>query len=319
MSHFDVFNGDADGLCALQQMRLHHPIDDAHLITGVKRDISLLSKVRADAGDTVSVFDISLDKNRDDLLRLLKAGCLVEYFDHHFSGEVPSHPNLTTTIDTSPETCTSLLVNEALGGTYRAWAVAGAFGDNFHDAARRCAEPLGLDSDQLLALNELGTCLNYNGYGIDISDLHFHPEALAQAMRPYRNPFDFIANEPAYRTLQQGYQEDMENAEALIPEASDDRTALFIMPDEAWARRVSGVFSNLLARVYPARAHAILTLMDNGNFRVSVRAPLNTKQGADELCREFPNGGGRQAAAGINELAQEDYDRFLSRFRAIFR
>ncbi len=318
MSHYDVFNGDADGLCALQQLRLHLPVDDAVLITGVKRDISLLQQVEGAAGDSITVLDVSLDKNRDALLRLLDAGCSIEYFDHHFAGDIPAHPQLATTIDTSPETCTSLLVNDAIDGAFRGWAVAGAFGDNFHDAARQCAEPLGLSADQLILLNELGTCLNYNGYGIDIDDLHYHPEALAKAMRPYHDPFDFINNEVVYQTLHAGYHDDMGQAEALRPEVSDEKTALIIMPDEPWARRVSGVYSNLLARVYPDRAHAILTSMENGNFRVSVRAPLNTKQGADILCREFPNGGGRQAAAGINELAVKDYDHFLARFRAIF-
>jgi hypothetical protein len=318
MSHYDVFNGDADGLCSLQQMRLHNPIDDAVLVTGVKRDISLLKKVEGAAGDTITVLDVSLDKNRDDLMRLLEAGCEIEYFDHHFAGEIPQHDKLRTTIDTSPETCTSLLINEAIDGAFRGWAVAGAFGDNFHDAARHCAKPMGLNGNQLVLLNELGTCINYNGYGTDINDLHYHPEALARAMRPYSDPFDFIASEVVYQTLHAGYHDDMVCAEALSPESSDDKTALIIMPDEPWARRVSGVYSNLLARVYPERAHAILTRMPNGNFRVSVRAPLSTRQGADLLCREFPNGGGRQAAAGINELPLVDYDHFVARFRAIF-
>jgi hypothetical protein len=318
MTHYDVFNGDADGLCALQQMRLHNPIDDAVLVTGVKRDISLLKKVEGAAGDTITVLDISLDKNREDLQRLLAAGCTLEYFDHHFAGEIPSHPQLATTIDTSPETCTSLLVNGAIDGAHLGWAVAGAFGDNFHDAARHTAEPMGLEAEQLEALCELGTCLNYNGYGTDINDLFFHPEALARAMRPYRDPFDFIANESAYQTLRTGYHDDMGRAEALSPEESDDKTALIIMPDEPWARRVSGVYGNLLARNFPERAHAILTRMDNGSFRVSVRAPLSTRQGADVLCLEFPNGGGRQAAAGINELPADNYDHFVERFKAIF-
>jgi hypothetical protein len=319
MSHYDVFNGDADGLCALQQLRLYAPIDDAILITGVKRDISLLQQVKAGAGDGVTVLDLSLDKNRDALLRLLDAGCHIDYIDHHFAGEIPSHPQLTTTIDTSPETCTSLLVNQLLNGAHRGWAVTGAFGDNFHEMARRTAEPMGLNHDQLKALNELGTCLNYNGYGTDIDDLFFHPAALARAMRPYHDPLDFIASENAYQILHQGYHDDMEHAEALRPEQSSKATALIIMPDEPWARRVSGVYSNLLARIYPERAHAILTRMEHSNnFRVSVRAPLSTRQGADLLCREFPNGGGRPAAAGINELPQADYDHFVARFRAIF-
>ena len=46
---FDVFNGDADGLCALHQLRLAEPAD-SELVTGPKRDISLLKRVNAAAG-----------------------------------------------------------------------------------------------------------------------------------------------------------------------------------------------------------------------------------------------------------------------------
>ena len=41
MSHWDVFNGDADGLCALQQLRLARP-RESRLVTGLKREIALL-------------------------------------------------------------------------------------------------------------------------------------------------------------------------------------------------------------------------------------------------------------------------------------
>ncbi|MBS4052635.1 MAG: DHH family phosphoesterase, partial [Methylomonas sp.] len=68
--NFDVFNGDADGICALLQLRLAEPADSI-LVTGVKRDISLLKRVDAKAGDRVNVLDISLDKNRQPLMDLL--------------------------------------------------------------------------------------------------------------------------------------------------------------------------------------------------------------------------------------------------------
>jgi hypothetical protein len=68
--NYDVFNGDADGICALIQLRLEEPLESI-LITGVKRDISLLKQVEAKAGDRVTVLDISLDKNRRPLLDLL--------------------------------------------------------------------------------------------------------------------------------------------------------------------------------------------------------------------------------------------------------
>ena len=43
MTHFDVFNGDADGLCALHQLRLAAPLE-SDLVSGPKRDIGLLAR-----------------------------------------------------------------------------------------------------------------------------------------------------------------------------------------------------------------------------------------------------------------------------------
>src|SRR5450755_1583072 len=89
MRYIDVFNGDADGICALQQLRLADPVDST-LVTGLKRDIALLDPVRAGDGDLVTVLDVSLDRNRAALERLLEAGAVVHYFDHHFAGDTPS-------------------------------------------------------------------------------------------------------------------------------------------------------------------------------------------------------------------------------------
>eukprot|EP00487_Bulimina_marginata_P011750 TRINITY_DN7573_c0_g1_i1.p1 TRINITY_DN7573_c0_g1~~TRINITY_DN7573_c0_g1_i1.p1 ORF type:complete len:107 (+),score=7.45 TRINITY_DN7573_c0_g1_i1:236-556(+) len=60
--HYDVFNGDADGIIALLQLRLAAP-KDSTLITGVKRDISLLKQVDVSKATAVTVLDISLGKN----------------------------------------------------------------------------------------------------------------------------------------------------------------------------------------------------------------------------------------------------------------
>ena len=46
MTRYDVFNGDADGICALHQLRLDEP-RDAELVTGVKRDIGLVARINA--------------------------------------------------------------------------------------------------------------------------------------------------------------------------------------------------------------------------------------------------------------------------------
>ena len=72
-----VFNGDADGICALQQLRLAEPRlgmaarsgaarggvpgGEDVLITGVKRDIALLVRVQARGADLCTVLDVSLD------------------------------------------------------------------------------------------------------------------------------------------------------------------------------------------------------------------------------------------------------------------
>ncbi len=80
--YIDVFNGDADGICALVQLRLSQPID-SKLITGVKRNIQLLKQVTVDKNDHVTVLDISLAKNKNDLQRILAQGATVIYIDHH--------------------------------------------------------------------------------------------------------------------------------------------------------------------------------------------------------------------------------------------
>lgn len=315
MTHYDVFNGDADGLCALHQLRLAEPLDTV-LVTGVKRDIGLLAKLEAREGDSVTVLDISLDKNRTALDKLLSRDINVKYFDHHYAGEeLPQHPCLTTYINTSPEICTSLLVNQFLQGRYLPWAVTAAFGDNMHASARQAASSLAYTDAELETLCELGTCLNYNGYGSSLDDLYFKPAELYRRMVPYRDPFDFINNEEAYRILQDGYREDMAAAQQVRPEFSDEQVALYILPDAKWSRRVSGVFGNLLASSAPQRAHAVLTHLAGGGFVVSVRAPQVNKAGADELCRAFATGGGRKGAAGINLLPEADLGLFEQRFR----
>ncbi len=317
MAYIDVFNGDADGICALHQLRLVNPVQ-SRLVTGVKRDISLVKQVEVQAGDKVTILDISLDKNRDELVRVLDSGASVLYFDHHFAGDIPQHDGLETHIDIDPNVCTSLLVNQYLNGAYLPWAVTAAFGDNLFTSAEQAAAPLKLSADQLEQLKLLGTCINYNGYGSKLEDLIYTPEELYRLISSYPDPFDFIREEPGYTRLVDGYHSDLEQANAIASSYQNDGHALYILPAAKWARRVSGVYANDLAQQYPDRAHAMLTTKPEGGYVVSVRAPLNNKNGADELCRQFETGGGRKAAAGINHLPEEQYDAFLDAFRAAF-
>jgi hypothetical protein len=314
---YDVFNGDADGLCALHQLHLAEPAD-SELVTGPKRDISLLKRVRARAGDRVTVLDIALSKNRDALDRILEAGAEVRYFDHHQPGDIPAHPHFESHIDTDANVCTSLLVNQYLQGKHLIWAVTAAFGDNLADAARQAAAPLKLAANQLVQLQSLGECLNYNGYGETIDDLFYDPAELYRLMRPFADPFAFIAESPTYRTLRDGYEEDMARATAVRAAESRAAGRIFMLPAEKWARRISGVFGNQLAVDSPAQAHAVLTAKPEGGYVVSVRAPLVARSGADDLCSQFDTGGGRKGAAGINHLPDSELGRFIAAFFAVF-
>lgn len=321
MAAIDVFNGDADGICSLQQLHLSEPRPSsqgstpaATLVTGVKRDIALLQRVSAQPGDEVTVLDISFDKNRDACLELLDRGVSVRYFDHHFAGDIPSHPRLSVHIETLPDKGTSLLVDEYLGGAQRAWAVVGTFGDNFDEAARRAAEPLGLAGTDLALLRELGILINYNGYGERVQDLHFAPEQLFRTLAPYADPLDFAREDPAFERLRDGYRGDMALARSADLVHPGPHHSYVVLPAEPWARRVGGVYANELAQAEPERAHALLTARADGGYVVSVRAPLATRDGADALCRQFDTGGGRKAAAGINDLPATDLERFIAAF-----
>jgi hypothetical protein len=313
----DVFNGDADGLCALHQLRLAHPADST-LVTGIKRDIRLLANVQARTGDQVTVLDISLDENRADVERLLAAGASVRYFDHHFAGAIPTHAALETHIDTAAEVCTSLLMNDWLKGAFRAWAVTAAFGDNLEAAARRAAEPLNLSEGDLDHLRELGELLNYNGYGDSLLDLHYHPAELYAALKPYPDPLAFFRKSPEVRVLERGHAGDLALASAQAPLLDAPAGRVFRLPNEPWARRVQGVFANRLANDAPEQATALIVDNPDGSLKVSVRAPLLRRDGADKLCRPFPTGGGRSAAAGINRLPPEQLPQFLDAFQAAF-
>jgi len=318
MADYDVFNGDADGICALLQLRFAEP-RDAQLITGVKREIDLLKRVDAGAGDRITVLDVSLDKNRDALQRVLDAGAEVFYVDHHFAGAVPASSALKSMINEATDVCTSLLIDHYMRGAYREWAVVGTFGDNLKKSAEGLAKNLQLRSEQLNLLENLGIYINYNGYGSDIAELHFAPDELYRLLSQYQSPFDFVSdNAQQFQKLEQGYYQDLEAAQSTVPLLESDSVAAFVLPDEPWARRVSGVYSNQLANQHPHRAHAVLTVKPNGNYLASVRAPLNNKQGAAALCMQFPTGGGREAAAGINDLPVDLLAKFLDQFKQAF-
>ncbi|WP_028023175.1 DHH family phosphoesterase [Enterovibrio calviensis] len=311
---FDVFNGDADGICALLQLRLATPKDSV-LITGVKRDITLLKQVDPAIAQDVTVLDVAMGKNRAALDNLLSQGVRVFYADHHNPDEIPEHNALTTHINTAANTCTSLIVDKLLDGRYREWALVGAYGDNLFAVADTLANKAGLCEQDKLTLKQFGTYLNYNGYGSSLADLLFSPAEIYKLMAPYPSPLNFITERPdVYATLESGFMSDSEQATSIAPYSEQAGSRVYMLPDEAWARRISGVYSNDLANSDPDVANAVITAKADGNYLVSIRAPLNKRMGADELAAAFPTGGGRKAAAGINNLPADLLPEFIKAF-----
>jgi hypothetical protein len=266
----------------------------------------------------VTALDISASTNRPALEALLERGVRVQYFDHHFAGELPRHPALDALIDTSPGVCTGILVDRYLEGRRRIWAVVAAFGDNLDTSARALAEPLALDEARLGALRALGENLAYNAYGDTESDLIAHPADLYRTVARFADPFRLIAEEPLLARIDAARRDDLARASQLEPVHRFKCATVYVMPDAPWSRRVRGVFGNDLANRFPDLAHAILTSDAKGGFVVSVRAPRSQPTGADALCRGFATGGGRASAAGINHLPAEGLPEFVLRLEQAF-
>ena len=314
MQRFDVCNGDADGLCAVVQWRLHDP-SPATLVTGLKRDIALLDRVQASAGDEVLVCDVAMQRNAQALRRLLELGARVRYFDHHAQGEVPQHPLLEAHLDLGAEVCSSVLMDRYLQGEHRAWAAVGAYGDNLAPVADRLCDDLKLGAEQRARLRRLGEAINYNAYGDVESDVHIAPAKLYEILIEYADPLELLARETIADELDRLRRDDLQHAADIAPRRLDAHASVLLLPDAAWSRRVIGVVANELANANPQRAHAVLKPRDVHGWVVSVRAPLAAPQGADALCQRF-GGAGRAAAAGIDHLPAADVDRFIEEFAA---
>ena len=312
-----VFNGDGDGLCAAQQLFLGGTAA-ASVITGVKRDIALVERVQATSGDTVTVLDLSFKANAPAVTRLLDSGVRVRYFDHHHAGDPAPHPRLELHIDLTPSTCTSLIVNRFLCGRWRHWAAVGAWGDNLETSALATVAADALSGETIALLRELGACLNYNAYGDSIDDLFISPLDLHRRLTAYADPRDFCLDDPLFDQLRGRLVADLAMAETAQTLAKTESAAVYLLPDAAWARRVSGRWANELTTRHPQRAHAVLSVKPGGGYVASVRAPQSRPYGAAELCNKHATGGGRESAAGINHLDASRLDAFCMEFLSHF-
>jgi len=313
---FDVCNGDADGLSAVVQWRLQHPAP-ATLITGLKRDIELLARLEpfdVGAGDEVLVCDLSMQRNRACLRRLLEHGAQVNYFDHHEVRDALVHPQLRLRLKFDHRCCTSLLMDAELGGAQRRWALVGAYGDNLTEVAD--ALPCDVDPHERGRLRALGEAINYNSYGDEDGDVRVPPSRLYETLIRYRDPLRLLECETVGDELIEARRADLKLAAAHTPCWGDEHSSVIMLPDAPWSRRVIGSLANQLASAQPRIAHAVLKPRAEGGYLASVRAPVAAPHGAHALCLRF-GGSGRGASAGINHLPDHDLRRFVGEFTAI--
>ena len=114
--------------------------------------------------------------------------------------------------------------------------------------------------------------------------MHFSPEVLFKALQPFPDPFEFCYASGELNQLREGFRNDMSKAESELPVRQTSAGRIYQFQNQAWCRRVSGVYSNQVAREAPDLAHALLVERKDGTFRVSVRASISKPQGAEKLC-----------------------------------
>jgi hypothetical protein len=163
--------------------------------------------------------------------------------------------------------------------------------------------------------------LNYNAYGGKPEDVLFAPLDVAARLAPFQSALDFCREESLFAPLQAQLESDRARFHGLTALAQGPGAAAFLLPDEAWARRYGATWANERILAHPDLALAALHPGEAGGFVVSLRAPrgLGGAPSAADLAQEFPTGGGRKLAAGINRLPGEDLEKFLARFLEYYR
>ena len=315
MKHYDFFNGDADGIISLHQFRLQFP-RKSELFTGVKRDVKLLRDAVDIKNATFTVFDISLLSNSDYIEGILKNNNKVSWFDHHEPGDTDLGDNFSIRVDADPNCCTNILVDKFIDGLHRPWTICGAYGDNLHEQAEKlnpCFSEM-----TMLQLKEIGETLNYNGYGNEESDLTVHPKDVYLDIQKYRSPFQYRKLSEIYNKINTQMKSDETELNSSEILHTSETGNIILLPNTKASIRYSGIYSNKQTTDNPDKAFAILTEINDDNYRVSIRSPKNNPYEASTLALSFPTGGGREKAAGINELPKTELKKFIDKFEDIY-
>jgi hypothetical protein len=322
-----VFNGDADGLIGQHILELETGAPDLR-ITGGKRDIELLRRVPPLERGHIHVLDVSLRRNLDALKALLpaldKGGLGITWYDHHEPGEPPAHPALTLHINQAPETCTAVIVNAVLGHKHALWAAMAAFGDNLPATASALASAGGASSHEAALLRRVGVLINYNAYGDEPGDALFEASHIATILSRYASALDFCWEASLIPPLAAQFDADRERFQELAPLVESGGASAYLVPDEPFARRYGATWANERVMQNPSEALAVVHARKSGGYMVSIRSPRDWRgegsqaPSAAELALEFPTGGGRKLAAGIDALPADQLDRFAERFRVFY-
>jgi hypothetical protein len=305
-----LFNGDADGILS-QHMLWLQGLRPALRITGMKREIELLERLPATFRGHAYVLDISLKSNAKAAHDFLKRGVgPLFWYDHHESVEMPAGPNFEAHIHPTAGQCTAMIVNGVFGHAYDLWAAAAAFGDNVTASAEALLKRQSASDSVRHALAEMGELMNYNAYG-EPEDAFISPLDFALRLEGFQNPLTFFQESGIFSDLARQMQEDQSHCQSLEPWQKRGQAAVYRVPDAPWARRFGATWMNRLIRQNPDQAFAIFQARREGGYLVSLRAPhlgRFSTWNAAQFASQFPTGGGRMQAAGINALPENQLE-----------
>lgn len=316
-----LFNGDADGLIG-QHLLYLHGLRPSLRITGMKRDIKLMQRLPVSFAGDVYAIDISLKSNAEAALAYLqRPGGKLTWFDHHESGDLSATNRFEahrfeTHIHESRGQCTGLIVNGYLGHRFDLWAAAAAFGDNVTASADAVLSRHSLSPGDREDLARLGEWLNYNAYG-EIQDALYAPSWLAETMQAFTDPLAFFRESGLFAALGEQLRDDEAKAQALKPWREVQGAKVYRVPDAAWARRLGATLVNRWVRENPESGFAIFQQRSEGGYLVSLRSPQQGPRmqwDAARFAADFPTGGGRVQAAGINALPENLFEACAERF-----
>jgi hypothetical protein len=174
-------------------------------------------------------------------------------------------------------------------------------------------------TSRLHVLRELGECLNYNGYGEQPRDLHFHPAELYRRLSAYARPLRFRRRKPGLRaTSKRGMPPTWRRrAPGRCACGASVRRGVCPAGRRLGSPCLRGLCQRAGAKSSCARPCHPDALGQGALCRQRARADRQSP-GADTLCLRFETGGGRKAAAGINQLAEARLDAFIDAFFEIY-